>query len=132
MLRVTLTTTSTKASKSPPKANRWVPKDLITSNNINAIATWIPKGTKIFGANIHGSKIIWYKNLKHNLLSISQLCDKGFNVLFDLNGCKIINIETNKIVLIGHHIGNIYTVHLDDIHISNACFVASDENDSWL
>ncbi|KAL4384369.1 hypothetical protein GQ457_15G012400 [Hibiscus cannabinus] len=51
---------------------------------------------------------------------------------FDASGCKIIDIETNRILLVGHRIGNIYMVHLDDIHISNACFVAYDEHDSWL
>ena len=76
--------------------------------------------------------VLYVDGLKHNLLSISQLCDKGFNVAFDANCCKIINIETNNVVLIGHRIGNIYMVHLDDIYVSNACFVASNEHDSWL
>ena len=76
--------------------------------------------------------VLYVNGLKHNLLSISQFCDKGFNVLFDKNGCKIVNIKTNKTMLIGHRIGNIYMVHLDDIHTSHACLVASDENDAWL
>ncbi|KAK8545874.1 hypothetical protein V6N13_067132 [Hibiscus sabdariffa] len=42
----------------------WVPKELITSNNISAIATWIPKGTKILGANTHGPKMIWVPKVK--------------------------------------------------------------------
>ncbi|GMI98499.1 hypothetical protein HRI_003519200 [Hibiscus trionum] len=33
---------------------------------------------------------------------------------------------------IGHRIGNIYMVHLEDIHSSHACLVAHDEHDSWL
>ncbi|KAK8608158.1 hypothetical protein V6N13_023589 [Hibiscus sabdariffa] len=42
----------------------WVPKELITSNNTRAIATWIPKGTKILGANTHGPKMIWVPKVK--------------------------------------------------------------------
>ncbi|KAK8983114.1 hypothetical protein V6N11_057870 [Hibiscus sabdariffa] len=42
----------------------WVPKELITSNNTSAIATWIPKGTKILGANTHGPKMIWVPKVK--------------------------------------------------------------------
>ena len=61
--------------------------------------------------------VLYVNGLKHNLLSISQLCDKGFNVLFDSNVFKIINIETNKTMLIGHRIGNIYMVHLDDVEL---------------
>ncbi|GMI75526.1 hypothetical protein HRI_001221900 [Hibiscus trionum] len=76
--------------------------------------------------------VLYVDGLKHNLLSISQLCDKGFNVLFDKNGCKIVDIKSNNIMLIGHRIGNIYMVHLDDIHTSHACLVAQNENDAWL
>ncbi|KAL4303070.1 hypothetical protein GQ457_10G011330 [Hibiscus cannabinus] len=75
--------------------------------------------------------VLHVNGLKHNLLSISQLCDKGFNVFFESNGCKIINIETNQVVLAVHRIENIYMVHLDDIYVSNACFMASNEHDAW-
>ena len=37
--------------------------------------------------------VLLVNGLKHNLLSISQLCDKGFYVSFDKHGCKIIDIE---------------------------------------
>ncbi|KAK8631508.1 hypothetical protein V6N13_028293 [Hibiscus sabdariffa] len=47
-----------KTSKGKRVRSVWVPKDLITSNNINAIASWIPKGTKIWGANTYGPKRI--------------------------------------------------------------------------
>ena len=76
--------------------------------------------------------VLLVDGLKHNLLSISQLCDKGFYVSFDKSGCKIIDIESNRIMLIGHRIGNIYMVHLDDINFSHACLVDNDENDAWL
>ena len=33
--------------------------------------------------------VLLVKNLKHNLLSISQLCDKGFNISFSENKCNI-------------------------------------------
>ncbi|KAL4312270.1 hypothetical protein GQ457_01G016650 [Hibiscus cannabinus] len=47
-----------KTSKGKMIISVWVPKELITSNNISAIATWIPKGTKVLGANTHGPKMI--------------------------------------------------------------------------
>ena len=37
--------------------------------------------------------------LKHNLLSISQFCDKGNSVCFTDEYCQIINNNTNKVVL---------------------------------
>ncbi|KAL4303611.1 hypothetical protein GQ457_10G011060 [Hibiscus cannabinus] len=119
-----------KTSKGKRIRSLWVPKEVITSNNISAIATWIPKGTKAktscanswyldsgclrhmtgdksrflelkpknggvltFGDNSKGhiegigsignhssifiDNVLYVNGLKHNLLSISQLCDKG-------------------------------------------------------
>ena len=41
------------------------------------------------------------KNLKYNVLSISQLCDKGYRVCFEANACYVINSNTNQIIYIG-------------------------------
>ncbi|KAE8723918.1 hypothetical protein F3Y22_tig00011277pilonHSYRG00009 [Hibiscus syriacus] len=57
---------------------------------------------------------------------------KGFNVMFETNGCKVIDIASNQIMLVGQRIGNIYMVHLDSIEMTNLCLVAKDEHDSWL
>jgi len=39
--------------------------------------------------------------LKHNLLSVSQLCDKDNLVVFTSNRCLVVNIDTGDIVLRG-------------------------------
>ena len=36
--------------------------------------------------------VLLVDGLKHNLLSISQLCDKGFKVIFEASHCIIKNI----------------------------------------
>jgi len=33
--------------------------------------------------------VLYVEGLKHNLMSISQLCDKGFQVIFKTNTCEI-------------------------------------------
>ncbi len=53
--------------------------------------------------------------LKHNLLSISQLCDKGFDVLFKQSLCIITNSIDNSLVFKGIRRGNVYVVDLDDL-----------------
>ena len=45
--------------------------------------------------------IVLIKGLKHNLLSISQLCDKDFKVIFDDFTCDILEKKTNICVLSG-------------------------------
>lgn len=58
-------------------------------------------GTVGFGGNQTGKTIgnssisihnIWFVDgLRHNLLSISQFCDNGYDVMFDKNNCLVIN-----------------------------------------
>ena len=43
-------------------------------------------------------------NLKHNLLSISQLCDKGFKVVFESSMCSVTNSFNTSIRFIGHRL----------------------------
>ena len=44
--------------------------------------------------------VLLVENLKYNLLSISQLCDKGFRVSFETHACRVINSNTNQIIYI--------------------------------
>ena len=53
--------------------------------------------------------------LKHNLLSISQFCDKGNSVYFTNEQCQIINNDTKQVVLEGKCKGNTYVVDLHEI-----------------
>ena len=50
-------------------------------------------------------------SLKHNLLSISQLCDKDYTIMFDHACCLI--LENDKVLLIGNRKGNIYKIKID-------------------
>ena len=58
-----------------------------------------------YGSIILGNVIIenvpLVEGLKHTLLSISQLGDKGYQSIFDSEGCKIMNMQTGDIVLTG-------------------------------
>ena len=50
--------------------------------------------------------------LKHNLLSISQICDRGYHVDFFEERCELISKSTGKVVLKGYRHGNIYEAKL--------------------
>ena len=50
--------------------------------------------------------VLLVKGLKHNLFSISQLCDKGNKVTFDSNYCIIENNNDKQIKLIGKRLNN--------------------------
>lgn len=80
--------------------------------------------------------VLLVDGLKHNLLSISQLCDKGFKVSFESFLCIITSPIDDGIRIIGHRCGNIYMLDLDDLPMKNMqCLVAMNAkiNDaSWL
>ena len=62
--------------------------------------------------NVIIEKVALVSGLKHNLLSISQITDRGYHVNFMKDHCEIINKKTQKIILTGYRHGNIYEANL--------------------
>ena len=42
--------------------------------------------------------------LKHNLLNISQLCEKGYKITFEPNLCLIVDSKTSETMLVGKRV----------------------------
>ena len=51
--------------------------------------------------------VLLVKGLKHNLISISQLCDKRLKVSFKTSMCIITNLKDDSIIFIGNRHGNV-------------------------
>ena len=74
------------------------------------------------------------EGLQHNLLSISQFCDKGFSVQFVKDKCLISHKKDDKLTLTGVRKGNLFVADLysgckDEVK----CFYAkASTDDSWL
>ena len=68
---------------------------------------WI--GTVSMSSNLMIENVLLVEGLKHNLLSISQLCVKNFGVIFDKNKCYI-NSPDGKTQIVGHRHENVYTL----------------------
>ena len=69
--------------------------------------------------------------LKHNLLSISQLCDKGYKITFEPNLCLISDLVTSETILVGKRVNNDNMLNVSCITSSMNCLLTrSDE--SWL
>jgi len=62
--------------------------------------------------------VLYVEGLKHNLLSISQLCDKGYQVMFKTNTCEICLPNTKEVMLVGKRINNVYL-----LDISSPCSI---------
>jgi len=57
----------------------------------------------------------YVEGLKHNLLSINQLCDNGFEVIFKPNICEIRQTSSNKLFFSGSRKKNLYVLELNDM-----------------
>ena len=82
---------------------------------------------KIIGMGTIGNKlkfsiydVLLVDGLKHNLLSINQLCDKGYIVRFKSNMC-IIEKPNNNLTMIALKQNNVYTINLDELS-NEMCF----------
>ncbi|XP_075085033.1 uncharacterized protein LOC142168272 [Nicotiana tabacum] len=59
----------------------------------------------------HAIEDVYYVvGLKHNLLSISQMCDKGNEVKFNSKICTVTKLDTDEIVLKGKRHNNVYKI----------------------
>ncbi|KAL8125961.1 hypothetical protein AgCh_013308 [Apium graveolens] len=62
--------------------------------------------------NVIIEKVSLVSGLKHNLLIVSQICDRGYHVDFFKEHCEVVRKSTCKVVLKGYRHGNIYKAKL--------------------
>ena len=70
--------------------------------------------------------VLLVEGLKHSLLSVSQLCDKGYKVSFDSEKCVIKHEHDKDIEHIGFRENNVYTIDLKQKSKNNRCFLSKD------
>ena len=74
--------------------------------------------------------VLYVEGLKHNLLNISQQCDRGYQVTFRTNSCEIRLPNSKDVLLIGKRSNNIYLLDISS-HSSIGCLLSKHE-ESWL
>ncbi|KAK1358784.1 hypothetical protein POM88_043258 [Heracleum sosnowskyi] len=91
-------------------------------------------GNIIIG-NVIIEKVALMKGLKHNLLSISQITDRGYHVNFYSTHCEVVSKSTGKIALTGYRHGNIYEANIQSkADGSPTCLISKasvDESWNW-
>jgi len=75
--------------------------------------------------------VLLVDGLKHSLLSLSQLCDKGYKITFEPNLCLITNSKSNESVLVGKRVNNVYMLNVSCITSSMNCLLTRND-ESWL
>lgn len=75
---------------------------------------------KINDGNIILEEVLFMIGLKHHLLSVSQIYDRGYDVIFKKHGCEIRRENNGRLVAVGTRISkNLYTL----IKTSNGLFL---------
>ncbi|KAI3771213.1 hypothetical protein L6452_02372 [Arctium lappa] len=72
---------------------------------------------EISRGNVSISKVAYVDGLKHNLISISQLCDHGFNVKFQRKHCSLLHSESVKLNLVK----GLPSLKFNKDHLCSAC-----------
>ncbi|CAN1825372.1 Retrovirus-related Pol polyprotein from transposon TNT 1-94 [Linum perenne] len=79
-------------------------------------------------------KVFLVEGLKHNLLSISQICGKNKRVIFESNVCYVESFEDHRILFSGYRRGDIYVVNFHKVqHSEEICLITvkKDEKLAW-
>jgi len=92
---------------------------------------------KILGKNTIGNEnnflihdVLHVEGVKHNLLIISQLCDKGYQLTFKPNTFEIRLSNSQEVLLIGKRVNNVYL--LDISHPTSIGCLLTKHEESWL
>jgi hypothetical protein len=90
----------------------------------------IGKGTvKLGSKDAKAENVLLVENMKHNMLSVSQMCDQGHRLIFDSEKCEIRKEGSGKLVATTVRTpNNIYI--LNEIGKERCCL--GRENESWL
>jgi len=84
------------------------------------------------GNTLEINDVLFVEGLKHNLFSISQLCDKGLKVIFESDYCTIHHKDSKEVALKGMRHNNIYLIDLDNASSSDITGLVVKEENPWL
>jgi len=59
------------------------------------------KDTVQWKEKVKDGNVLYVDGLKHNLLSVSHMCDQGIEVIFRSNGCSVRDLDTGKTMIKG-------------------------------
>jgi len=90
-------------------------------------------GTGTIGYSSISINNVWFVDgLRHNLLSISQFCDNGNDVLFDKNNCTVINKDDQSIIFEGKRRNSEYKINFSELTDQKVFCLLSMSDKKWL
>jgi hypothetical protein len=78
------------------------------------------------------SNVLLVNSLRYNLLSVSQLCEMGYNCLFTDKGVKVYRMENSSIAFMGHLKGKLYLVDFTSNRVNPETCLMAKSSMGWL
>src|SRR3954464_267355 len=92
----------------------------------------IGSGTICIGNSPSITNVLLVDGLAHNLLSISQLSDNGYDIVFNQKSCKAVSQKDDSILFTGKRKNNIYKIDLSDLEGQKVTFLMSVSEEQWV
>src|SRR4051812_41839986 len=89
-------------------------------------------GTICMGNSPSISNVLLVDGLAHNLLSISQLSDNGYDIIFNQKSCKVVSQKDGSILFIGKRKNKIYKTDLQDLKDQKVTCLMSVSEEQWV
>jgi hypothetical protein len=78
------------------------------------------------------SNVLLVNSLRYNLLSISQLCELGYNYLFTDKGVEVYRREDSSIAFMGYLKGKLYLVDFTSNRVNPKTCLIAKSSMGWL
>lgn len=90
-------------------------------------------GTSTIGNSLISVSDVWLvSGLKHNLSSISQFYENGYEVVFNKNLCSVINESEKSILFKGKRNWNVYKINLFELVDQKVACLMSVSDEKWV
>src|SRR3954468_2295142 len=92
----------------------------------------IGSGTISIGNSPSITNVLLVEGLTHNLLSISQLSENGYDIIFNQKSCKVVSQKDGSILFTGKRNNNIYKTDLQDLKNQKVTCLMSVSEEQWV
>jgi len=90
-------------------------------------------GTRTIGNSSISINNVWLVyDLEHNLLSISQFCDNGYDVMFGKTNSTVINKDNKSIMFKGKIVENVYKINFCELVDQKVICLLSMNDKKWV
>src|SRR3954462_9725892 len=92
----------------------------------------IGSGTISLGNSPSITNVLLLEELTHNLFSISQLSDSGYDLIFNQKSCKAVSHKDGSILFTGKRNNNIYKIDLSDLKNQQVTCLLYVNEEKWV